>query len=555
VDYLYKPLVPEMIRAKVATFVQLAKKTQALEGEIAQRHLAEEALRQVQAELNERLNKRSEALRESEERFRLLVDGMKDYAIFMLDPRGNITSWNLGAALMYGFGAGEVLGAHVSRFYAQEDVERGLPDGELRSALCDGRCAAEGWRIRKDGTRFWASAVVTALCDSDGNLRGFGKVVRDMTEQKAAEAALRESQALFRDFMSHSPALAFVRDGNGRIVYVNAAYERFFGASLSELKGRMLNEVVPEGTAVALRALYQRVLDEDRSLQEDYPVPAPDGTPHDLRFYVFPITNAAGERFLGGFALDISDQSRLEEQLRQSQKMEAVGRLAGGVAHDFNNMLAVILGYSELALNRIPAEDPLCRFVTEINKAGERATDLTRQLLAFSRRQIIEARLLDLNEVVLGIEPMLRRLIGEDIDLATVPLSVPAQVMADPGQIEQVILNLAVNARDAMPKGGKVTVEVQRARLDERYAREHAEVTPGDYLLLAVSDNGEGMDAETQARIFEPFFTTKEQGKGTGLGLSTVFGIVKQNSGHISVYSEPGHGTTFKVYLPRAGSL
>jgi two-component system cell cycle sensor histidine kinase/response regulator CckA len=244
-----------------------------------------------------------------------------------------------------------------------------------------------------------------------------------------------------------------------------------------------------------------------------------------------------------------------EEQLRQSQKMEAIGSLAGSIAHDFSNILSVVLGYTETALADLKPDDPVRDDVREIGIAGERARVLTRQLLAFSRQQVLEPKLVDLNDVFSAMMQMLTRLVGENIDLSFVPGADLGAVRVDPSQIEQVLLNLVVNARDAMPAGGKLTVETSAVVLDERYADAHYGIDPGEYVLLAVSDTGIGMDSATRARIFEPFFTTKERGKGTGLGLSTVFGIVKQSGGTIWVYSEPGHGTTFKVYLPRLGAV
>src|SRR3989475_1106955 len=384
--------------------------------------------------------------------------------------------------------------------------------------------------------------------------KNFGRLAvgeKGVMEGAQERRALGESEDRFHAFMDNSPAVAFMKDEDGRFVYVNQLFERFFKLTRLQWMGKTDFDLWPEETARQLRDNDRAILAEDRPAEIFETFPGPDGILRNWLVFKFPVKDHAGRRFLGGMAVDITERRHLGQQLRQALKMETIGKLAGGVAHDFNNLVTIITGDSDMVLSRIGPEDPMRRDIEQIKKAGDRAHSLTRQLLAFSRRQMLQPKVLDLNAVVSNLEPMLHRLIGENIELAIVLKPGLGQVKADPGQLEQVLMNLTINARDAMPHGGKLLFETDNATLDEVYARQHIPTQPGSYVRLAVSDTGCGMDEATQSRIFEPFFTTKEQGKGTGLGLSTVYGIVKQHDGYIAVDSEVGRGTTFTIYLPR----
>ncbi len=409
---------------------------------------------------------------------------------------------------------------------------------------------------KKNGDVFYEEKTIAPVRDAHGTITHFVSTGKDITERQRATVALKASEAKFHLVMENTPSAIFIHSGN-RFVYANMAAERLTGYTRDELLAMPFWQIVHPDF---------RDLVRDRGLARQHGEDVPS------RYELKISTKAGEERWIditaartvfdgewSGLAtvFDITEQKEAaqalltsEAHLRQSQKMEAVGQLAGGIAHDFNNLLTVIHGYAELLAASLPETDPHRADVDEITRAAERAAALTRQLLAFSRKQILAPRVLRLGDVVAGLVPMLRRVISETIDLQTITTE-GGQVKVDAGQLEQVLMNLAVNARDAMPTGGRLTIETADVSLDEHYARHHPSARPGPHVVLAVGDTGHGMDATTQSRVFEPFFTTKPQGQGTGLGLATVYGIVKQSGGHIWVYSEVGRGTTFKVYLPR----
>jgi PAS domain S-box-containing protein len=389
-------------------------------------------------QLSRRTRERDEAvaaLRQSNEQFRLLVEGIEDYAIFMLDPQGYITNWNRGAERIKGYASAEAIGQHFSMFYTREDQRAGRPAEALEVAARVGKFEAEAWRLRKDGSRFWASVVIDPLRNENGELVGFAKVTRDITQRLQQQKALEKTR----------------------------------------------------------------------------------------------------------------------EALAHAQKMQAVGQLTGGVAHDFNNLLTTILGTIDVIERRpgnLAAES--LRLLAAAGHAAERGAALTARLLAFSRRQALEPRVIEPNRMIRAMSDLLGRTLGESIAIEVVQSAGPWRTLVDPSQLENALLNLAINARDAMPKGGKLTIETGNTYIDDEYADTHAEVKAGQYVLVAVTDTGSGMSPDVLERAFEPFFTTKPEGHGTGLGLSQVYGLVKQSGGHIKLYSEVGQGTTVKIYLPRS---
>jgi PAS domain S-box-containing protein len=429
--------VVSVLASQAAVAIDNARLYQTSQREIAARSEAERELRLLNEQLEQRAEERTwqlasslRKLEESERHFRVLVEGVRDYAIYMLDREGHVVSWNPGAERIKGYPSSEILGRHFSDFYTAEDRADDLPIKALAIARQTGKYETENWRVRKDGTRFWASVLINAIRDNKGELLGFAKITRDLTERRAAD-----------------------------------------------------------------------------------------------------------------------------ERARQAQKMEGIGQLTGGVAHDFNNLLTIIIGNAETmtrALNGDAVDAVrLRRLADNVMQGARRAESLTQRLLAFSRQQPLDPKPIDIGRLVTNMSDLLRRTLGEQVTVETVLGGGVWRALADPNQLELAILNLAVNARDAMPGGGKLTLETTNVHLDEQYAASQFEVVPGQYVMLAVTDTGAGMSDDVKARAFDPFFTTKEVGHGTGLGLSQVYGFVKQSRGHVKIYSEPGFGTTIKIYLPR----
>ena len=385
-----------------------------------------------------------------------------------------------------------------------------------------------------------------------GRLTRLGPAVRGALERERMKRQLREREEYFKSLIEQAMDIIAVLDADGAVRYASPSVLPLLGYGAEELVGQHILDLVhPDDVGPALRMFAEGVATGQGDRLLGLQVRHKDGTYRSLEAIGRYLLDDPVVRGVVINARDVTERRSLERQLLQAQKMEAVGRLAGGIAHDFNNILTAIFGYADLLTEEFPAGSPARQDLEEIRKAATRASALTRQLLAFSRQQVLAPMVLSVNDLVDDVDKMLRRLVGEDVELRLNLARDAGNVRADSGQLQQVIMNLVVNARDAMPTGGKLVIETADAELTEQYAEMHQAVIPGRYVMLAVSDTGVGMDAQTKARIFEPFFTTKEKGKGTGLGLSTVYGIVKQSGGYVWVYSEPGHGTTFKLYLPR----
>lgn len=437
---------------------------------------------------------------------------------------------------------------------ADPEHMRRMLAGEVRELSVEKR------HIRKDGAVVWIHQTIGPLWPAGGSPDYHMVLVEDITEQKRVVESLRESEVRYRSIVQQSSDVIALLDTEGQISYISPQAEKIMGYRPADLvKHNPLDFVHPDDLASVSHALGTVMLRTNPGIPTEFRFRHSQGHWIHLEALAMNLLDDPGIRGVLVTCHDVSarkraeqDREKLREQLLQAQKMESIGRLAGGVAHDFNNMLQAILGNAALALENIPADHPAHECLEEIQKSAQRSAELTRQLLAFARKQTISPVVLDLNETVAGMLRMLRRLIGEDIELAWIPGPNLWPVVMDPSQVSQILANLSVNARDAIAGTGKVTIETANVALETSHIQRHPECTPGDFVMLTVNDTGHGIDAETRAHLFEPFFTTKPVGKGTGLGLATVFGIVTQNRGLIEVWSEPGQGTEFNIYLPRA---
>jgi PAS domain S-box-containing protein len=497
------------------------------------------------------------ALLKDEDRYRLLIDSITDYAIYMLDENGYVVSWNPGARRFKGYESPEIIGQHFSRFYTDADRKRGLPALALKAARENGRFEGEGWRVRKDGTRFWVNVVIDPIIDASGNLLGFAKVTRDLTERKGAEDTLRKSEEQFRLLIQSVTDYAiYMLSPDGIITNWNAGAERIKGYTPQEIIGQHFSKFYsPEDVAAGLPQMGLQTARQVGRFEKEGWRYRKDGSKFWASVVIDPIRTPNGE--LIGYAKitrDMTERKQAQEQLErareamaQSQKMDALGQLTGGVAHDFNNLLMAVLGSLELIRKRLPEDPKLKLLLNNAFEGARRGVSLTQRMLSFARRQELSLTAVDVKALVSGMSHILERSLGPLMTIETdIPEGLPS-IKADVNQLETALLNLTVNARDAMPQGGTIKIS---ARLVATPPVMGTKALNGECVVLSVSDTGEGMDSDTLARAREPFFTTKGVGKGTGLGLSMVHGMTEQLGGRLRIESLKGKGTSVELWIP-----
>lgn len=527
--------------------------------DITDRKQAEKVLQELNDTLEQRVDERTrqmsvalEQLRKSEHRFRSLVDGVTDYAIYMLDPGGVVTNWNSGAERIKGYTADEIIGQHFSRFYTAEDQADGLPARALSMAAREGRYESEGWRVRKNGERFLANAVIDAIYDH-GKIIGFAKVTRDISERKKAERALHESERMARGIIDTALDAFVQMDEAGTIREWNTQAEKIFGWPRHDAVGRSFAELIVSpsqraGHRRALERLFRSGGGAVAGTRLQLEALRRDGGPIAVEMAVTAFRRGDGMVF-NAFIRDLTDKIAAESQLRQAQKMEAIGQLTGGIAHDFNNLLAAILPSLELAKARTQ-DARVSKYLDNAARAADRGADLTRQLLSFARKQDLVVKPVDVNRLISEICEMLPRTLGPTTMVELNLAESAWMALTDASQLELAILNLAINARDAMPQGGTLRIATENIPAHDAHELWHLDAE--DYLMISVIDNGTGMSETVRSRVFEPFFTTKEAGRGSGLGLSMVYGFTRQSGGNVVLESRVGHGTTVRLFIPRA---
>ncbi len=463
-----------------------------------------------------------------------------------------LTHWSDSAARLYDLPAEQVMGLSLDAIF----LRLGASPDQLQQAaeqLAAGGCwHGDVFHRRPDGNRICLDMCIAQLNGPDGTTTGSLILGRDVTQRALTEEALHRTTEQLRTLFEALPVAVIGMNMRGEVEIWSRQAELLFGWTTEEMLGQTIDRIIPPGEQAPLPIARSERATEKVVAGADVKRVCKDGATIDVTAWTASINDAAGKTVaeLAIYA-DATARRKLERQLFQAQRMESIGQLAGGIAHDFNNLLTSIIGNATFARDALPIGDQTRSDVESILRASSKAASLTRQLLAFSRRQMLDPQPTDLNELILSLDKMLRRLIGENIEVTVLPQSNLGRVLADPGQIEQVIINLAVNARDAMPAGGKLTISTANVLLDEAFVASHVGATPGEFVMFAISDTGCGLSDYARAHLFEPFFTTKEFGKGTGLGLATVFGIIKQHNGNIWVESKPNEGATFRIYLPR----